>query len=195
MHKYYFKIKKNDTELEFATDNLDDFDTKVSEWVGVICPPLENGSINSSKQRMDFIEIKDLININKLTGKTGEEAEVAFDDILEESMVNPKIDLDNREFEETPLIQLFNERSPSSHLDVLILVCFYMIHFENINRISIKQINSYIVPIAKEPITHLTVQNAIDRGLLELIPDLTGYADVTEYALTQAGEEYYFNGF
>ena len=51
------------------------------------------------------------------------------------------------------------------------------------------------MPIERGPVTHADIQNAIEKGFLTVVPDFTGFADVTEYSLTQAGEEYYYNGF
>lgn len=202
MHKYYFKIKKNDTELEFSTDNLEDFDKKVLEWVENICQSQkteDNTHISTEQQakRMDFIEIRDLVKINEINKsdekKEEENKEINFEDILEESINNPKIDIDRIQKEESKLERLINSKNPKNSQDCLLIVGFYMLHFENLIRFSIKQINRKLVPLNKEPITHKVLQEAIDNGFIELIPDFTGLADTTEYSLTQRGEEYYSN--
>lgn len=205
MHKYYFKLKKNNTELEFSTDNLEDFDKKVLQWVESTCQPkktddnISSPSDNPKRKRMDFIEIRDLVKINEINKSNIEEqsenekTEVNFEDVLEESINNPKIDLDVIQKQENELEQLINSKKPKNSQDYLIIVSFYMLHVENIIRFSIKQINRKLVPLNKEPITHKTIQEAIDNGFVELIPDFTGIGDITEYSLTQRGEEYYYN--
>lgn len=192
MHKYYFKIKKNDTELEFSTDNLEDFDKKVLEWAESICQPKENKDTSEIPQRMDFIEIRDLVKINEIN-KDEEETEVNFEEVLEESIKNPKIDLDIIQKEESELERIIKSKSPKNAQDYLIITGFYLLHIENMTRFSIKQINSRLIPLNKEPITHKIILEAINSGCIELIPDLTGLGDTTEYSLTQRGEEYYYN--
>lgn len=198
MHKYYFKIKKNNTELEFSTDNLEDFDTKVLQWVDNICQPQKvEDSPEKTLKRMDFIEIRDLVKINQINKpeETTEEEtkEVKFEEILEESIKHPKINLDAIQREENEFERLLNSKNPKNSLDYLIITSFYMFHIENIVRFSIKQVNRRLVPLNKEPITHKVLQEAIDNGFIELIMDFTGMGDTTEYSLTQRGEEYYYN--
>lgn len=197
LHKYYFKIQKGETALEFATDDLCDFDTKVSEWVDNICSeiPVE-GSTTNETQRRDFIELKELVKINEITKPQEEpenQKEINFEEVLEESIKNPKLDLDKHIAEQTEFERMLDDKAPKNQIDILVVTCFHMIHFENMLRFSIKQMNSRLVPIKKEPITHKIVQEAIEHGLIELVPDLTGLGDVNEYTLTQRGEEYYFN--
>ncbi len=213
MHKYYFRIVKGDSQLEFATDDLNDFDTKVHEWVEKICPKQivedhppetsEDKTIEASTtkapefnapQRMDFIEIRDLIKIKEITQENKEPEPEDFEQILEEAIENPKINLEdnanNNLEEESGLAKSLFEKEPKSQIDILILTAFYMATAEKILHYSIKQLNSRLVPLGKEPITHKIIQDALDLGLIETIPDLTGLGDTTEYSLTQRGEDY-----
>ncbi len=196
MHKYYFKIRKNNTEIEFSTDNLEDFDKKVIEWVDGICSEKQPENANSEPKRMDFIEIRDLVKINKIAKAKEEPKEIPdvdFEQILEETIINPRIDLDKPNTDENELNNLFIEKQPKHDVDYLVITAFYMLHYENIMRFSIKQVNSRIVPLNHAPVTHNTIQESINHGLIEIVPDLTGLGDITEYALTQRGEEYYHN--
>lgn len=196
MHKYYFKIKKNDTELEFSTDNLEDFDKKVLQWVENICQAEKNEIYSDDNiqkpKRMDFIEVRDLVKINEINKEEKQENDkkIDFEEILEKSINNPKIDLDVKK-EETDFEKLIKSKNAKNSQDHLIVTAFYMLHIENILRFSIKQLNRRLVPINKEPVTHKTIQEAISNKFIELVPDFTGLGDTTEYSLTQKGEEYY----
>lgn len=202
MHKYYFKIKKNDTELEFSTDSLEDFDKKVLLWVENICQAKKNEIVTpddniQKPKRMDFIEIRDLVKINEINKVENEKEQetdkkIDFEQILEKSINNPKIDLEVKH-EESELEKLIKTKNIKNSQDNLIITAFYMLHFKNILRFSIKQVNRRLVPINEEPVTHKIIQEAINNKFIELVPDFTGLGDTTEYSLTQRGEEYYYN--
>ena len=146
---------------------------------------------------MDFIEIRDLVKINKLIKPEEEETQnipdVDFEQILEETIINPKVDLESTQSNENALDTLFVGKKPKHDIDYLVITAFYMLHFEHIIRFTIKQINSRIVPLNHPPVTHNTIQESVNHGLIEIVPDLTGLGEITEYSLTQRGEEYYHN--
>ncbi|MDD3238036.1 MAG: hypothetical protein PHV37_08080 [Candidatus Gastranaerophilales bacterium] len=200
MHNYYFKIKKNDTELEFSTDSLADFDETVLNWVENICKPSKNVSDENSEdapKRMGFIDIKKLVTLKQIAKNIEQETETVsppdFEAVLQESIEKPKIDLDNIAQEENELQNMINEKKPDSPLKVLILTVFFMIHLENFERFTIKQVNSRLVPIGEAPIAHSAFEDAINSDFISIVPDLTGLGDVTEYTLTQKGEEFFYN--
>ena len=203
MHKYYFKIRKNDTELEFSTDDLMDFDTKVSEWVEEICSTCDEVSNEildkdekilpkNSLKRKGFIDLKKLVKVRSIAPQENIEPP-KFEEVLEDSITKPKLDLDSVTKNENELYNLIEEKKPDSSLKLLIMTAFYMLHLENMERFTIKQLNSRLVPLNQSPITHSDIDEAIMEDLIEIIPDLTGLGDVTEYNLTQKGEEYYYN--
>lgn len=193
MHNYYFKIKKNDTELEFSTDDLTAFDAKVLDWVNEICTP-EKGSLeNNLPKRKDFIEIKKLVTLNSYTAVQHQEDkkdDEDFDKILNNTVENPKLELEKVFPYENELLKIVNEKGKDL-LTILVIVAGYMTINENILRFSIKQINSRLVPYSKQPVSHAIIQEALDKKYIEIVPDLTGFGDVTEYSLTQEGEDFY----
>lgn len=193
MHNYYFKIRKNDTEIEFSTNNLEDFDKKVLAWTEKICSEQSDIDNPNKKKRMDFIEIRNLVKINDIGSAPEKPVVKEFEEVLETAVMNPKLELDKKLAAQNELFELIAGKNINTQFDYLIMAAFYMLHFENLQRFTIKQINSRLVPLKIEPITHKVIQGAVLEEYIEIVPDLTGLGDVMEYALTQKGEEYYYN--
>lgn len=72
--------------------------------------------------------------------------------------------------------------------DFLLLSAYYLTFFEAVDKFSLKRINSLMVKTGLTPVNHSVLETAIDKGFLSMVPDLTGLADVTEYALTESGQ-------
>ncbi|MBY0405139.1 MAG: hypothetical protein K2X66_14660, partial [Cyanobacteria bacterium] len=58
---------------------------------------------------------------------------------------------------------------------------------EALEQFSLKQINSLLIKSNLTPVNHSVVENALAKGFIEMVPDLTGMAEVTEYILTVDG--------
>ena len=85
-------------------------------------------------------------------------------------------------------VQSFN---PVEQMDYLMITAKYILDIENTERFSIKQLNSKLLPLTGTPVDHNIINQAIEEGLIRIIPDLTGMSDVTEYTLTEQGEGYF----
>lgn len=92
-------------------------------------------------------------------------------------------DLDN-------LIQL---KKPNNMFDYLLIAAYYLKESEYRDRYSLKQINAKVFPYTKKPIDHSIIQKAVARNYVEVVPDYTGMAEVTEYVITEDGENYLLN--
>lgn len=193
MYKYHFKIRKNETELEFSTDDVEEFDKRVLDWVNGICYAEQQVDSDTSSHRMDFIDIKNLVKVKDMSSDSDVEEKETFEEVLESSIKSPKVELEQSIYLDNDLYKLFNSKNPKDLKDYLIITAYYMVHYENILHFSLKQVNSRIVPLKKEAITHSIVDAAIKMALLEILPDLTGQSEITEYTLTQIGEDYYNN--
>lgn len=196
MYKYYFKIKKNDTELEFSTNELEDFDKKVSTWVNNICAPIsisENFYPNdeNNSERMDFIDIKKLVKLNDVAENNEGEKPPEFSELLESSIKNPKIDLPENNIYDKELSRLLELKNPTDLIDYIVICAYYMLNHEKIINFTLKQLNSRLIPLGQTAVNHKMIDNVIKRGYVKIIPDLTGHSTVTEYTLVKQGEEYY----
>ena len=106
--------------------------------------------------------------------------------------------LENPTFEPTKasdqvFLNLVNSKHTTDKFHYLIITAYYLSEFEKFERFSLKQINSKLMQNLSEVIDHSMLQEAINQGFIELIPDLTGIAEVGEYRLTRAGEEFFAN--
>ena len=49
------------------------------------------------------------------------------------------------------------------------------------------------MPFSKIPIDHSIIQQAVSKNYMEVVPDYTGMAAVTEYTITAEGIDYITN--
>lgn len=91
------------------------------------------------------------------------------------------------------LEELIALKKPETKLEYLLLTAFYLQTRENLFKYSLKQLNSKAMPFLGSLIDHFVVNNAVTQNLIEVVPDYNGTADVTEYCLTQEGENYLFS--
>lgn len=116
-----------------------------------------------------------------------------FEKVLESSLENPTFEPVSRA--DSRFLELFNSKQTNGNkLTYLIITAYYLSEFEKMERFSIKQINSKLMQNISELIDHTVLQDAINKNLIALVPDLTGVSDVAEYKITEFGEAYFVNG-
>ena len=216
MHEYYFKIKKGEIEFEFSTTDKISFEEKLSDWTNKITK--QNNIISTDKsinkenieaekpqtKRSDFIDIQNFSSINEIqiqdfslfeekqldtnniTSKS-----LSFEDALKESIQNPKTEVIEKEESKSEFDEFVTSFNPESQMDYLIITALYLQNIEQLERFSIKQINSKIVPLTGNAIDHAMIQESIEQNYIKIIPDLTQTSELTEYALTDEGETYF----
>lgn len=91
------------------------------------------------------------------------------------------------------LEELISLKTPESKLDYLLVAAYYLQTKESLFKYSLKQLNSKIMPFLGALIDHSVIHNAVAHDFIEVVPDYNGVADVTEYRLTEEGENYLFN--
>jgi hypothetical protein len=74
--------------------------------------------------------------------------------------------------------------------EFLMLASYFLTFFEAEERFSLKRINSMMVRSGITPVNHSVLESTLAKEYLAMVPDLTGMADVTEYTLTSAGQEF-----
>lgn len=110
------------------------------------------------------------------------------------SEISEKIDVMPPVSEEASIIEeLINLKNPESMLDYLLITAYYLKEHKQLDRYSLKQINSKIINFTKKPIDHAVIQKAVAKNYIEIVPDFTDVAGVTEYRLTDEGENYLLN--
>jgi hypothetical protein len=71
--------------------------------------------------------------------------------------------------------------------DWLLATALYLKEIHTTNRFNLKQINELLQDTQTSSVSHADLEQALTDGNVVLLPDLTGLANVTEYALTEAG--------
>lgn len=221
MHEYYFKIRKGDIEFECSTTDKLTFEEQLSDWInglvnGKNVAPVKVSNTDEKKetvsdetkdqpQRSGFLEVKNLSSINEIQTPAfvqnfdiGTEAadvippvEINFEQTLQDSMENPKIEVIEKTDGLSEFEQYINSFNPESQTDYLIVTAMFILNIENKERFSIKQLNAILVPFTGKPIDHARIQDTIEHGYIKTVPDLTGTSEVTEYTLTEQGEGYF----
>ena len=116
-----------------------------------------------------------------------------FDNILENSLNNPKTELT---FKANPSIKKDNaflnyigSRKIERKIDYLLLTAYYFTQYEQKPRFTLKQLNAKLMQNIAVIIDHSVLQEAINRDYIECLPDLTGLVGASEYRLTAYGEK------
>lgn len=116
-----------------------------------------------------------------------------FDNILENSLNNPKTELT---FKTSPSIKKDNAflnyistRKIERKIDYLLLTAYYFTQYEQKPRFTLKQLNAKLMQNIAVILDHSVLQEAINRDYIECLPDLTGLVGASEYRLTAYGEK------
>jgi copper chaperone CopZ len=88
------------------------------------------------------------------------------------------------------LDQLIDKKNPRNLLEYLMITAYFLKSKEQQSSYSLKHINSKVMPFAKKLVDHSVIQEAVAKNLIEVVPDYTGTAEVTEYAITSDGEKF-----
>jgi hypothetical protein len=88
------------------------------------------------------------------------------------------------------LTDLVARSSSNSPEDSLLLTAYYLTYFEGEEKFSLKRVNSLMVKSGLKPVNHSVLESALTMSMVEMVPDLTGHADVTEYTLTTSGQSH-----
>lgn len=116
-----------------------------------------------------------------------------FDNLLEKAMDEPKTELSFRPSpsikKDNAYINYMSSRSIEKKMDYLLLTAYYFAQYEQIARFTLKQLNAKLMQNLAVIIDHSVLQEAINRGYIECLPDLTGVVGASEYRLTAYGEK------
>ena len=88
-------------------------------------------------------------------------------------------------------LNLINSKNTKDKFHYLMITAYYLTEFGKQERFTLKQINSKLMQNVGDVIDHSMLQEAINQGFIELVPDPTGLAQVGEYRLTRQGEEFF----
>lgn len=115
-----------------------------------------------------------------------------FDAFLQKSMAKTINDV--KEKCDERFLKVLKVKNVTEKLDFLIVTAYYLSEFERLDRFTLKLINSKLQENMHEILDSSILQNAIDQGFVECLPNYTNIPSATEYRLTDSGEEAFLNG-
>ena len=126
--------------------------------------------------------------------ETEEKSDLAkdFDAFLQKSMTNPSTEV--KEKRDDRFLKVIKVKNVTEKLDYLIVTAYYLSEFERLDRFTLKLVNAKLMENLNEVVDNTVLQEAIDKGLVECLPNYTNIPSAMEYRLTEAGEEAFLNG-
>lgn len=109
-----------------------------------------------------------------------------FEAVLENKIENPTFAPPENKDER--FLKFIHAKNPQDKQNYLVFTAYYLYMFEDCERFSLKQINAKLMQNLSQIVEHEALMNAINDGLIEILPDLTGTAGASEYRLTEFGE-------
>ena len=173
---------------------------KIDEQLKRIPKPqmIESPRETQIEEKNENIDNSNSQNTEKETIQDKIEASADFDSILDKSMKTPQEELS---FKPTPAIKKDNAflnymggRKNCKNIDYILLTAYYFAQYEQKPRFTIKQLNAKLMQNLAVIIDHSVLQEAINRGYIECLPDLTGIVGASEYRLTSYGEKTLLEG-
>lgn len=163
-------------------------------------PTIEEAPIKNPQLEKNTEEPKDNLDIfyappeqETLSSRMNKSSGGVFDNILENSLNNPKTELT---FKPSPSIKKDNAflnyistRKIERKIDYLLLTAYYFTQYEQKPRFTLKQLNAKLMQNIAVILDHSVLQEAINRDYIECLPDLTGLVGASEYRLTAYGEK------
>ena len=117
---------------------------------------------------------------------------IDFDAFLQKSMSNPTTNV--KEKQDDRFLKVIKVKSITEKLDYLIVTAYYLSEFERLDRFTLRLVNAKLMENMHEVVDNSVLQEAIDKGLVECLPNYTNIPSAMEYRLTEAGEEAFLNG-
>lgn len=115
-----------------------------------------------------------------------------FDAFLQKSMSNPSKDV--KEKQDDRFLRVLKCKNVTEKIDLLIVTAYYLSEFERLDRFTLKLVNAKLMENLHDVVDNVVLQQAIDKGLVECLPNYTNIPSATEYRLTEAGEAAFLNG-
>ena len=182
------KTKLDETQIQERKQEI----AEVIDQVGEVSDNLdelyaEKLTINSLQPDLTA-EIDEIeATLEEFTPKTDD-----FDSILEQSLNNPTFEPENKK--DDRYLKILSVKNVSEKLEYLIVTAYYLSEFEKLDKFTLKLINAKLMQNVGITVDHSILQEAIDKNLVEALPNLPEIQSSAEYRLTTLGEEAFLNG-
>lgn len=115
-----------------------------------------------------------------------------FDSLLQKTMAKPVNNV--KEKRDERFLKVVKVKNVTEKIDFLIVTAYYLSEFERLDRFTLKLVNAKLMENMHEIVDSAILQEAIDKGLVECLPNYTNIPSAMEYRLTESGEEAFLNG-
>lgn len=179
-------------ETKPEPEQKDDFKTEVSET---------NNEEPKEEVKQEEVEKEEPVNqqVEEIKPKSGDEVTInnmnipkpqksfteLFDQQMENNTYEPKFRRDESFID---FVNRVKTEDTDIRFSLLLKAAYYLTRYENYDRVTLKDINAKLMQNFSIIADHSVVEQAISKGLLEIVPDLTGMADAAEYRLTETAE-------
>ena len=175
--------KENDAKKEEFKQNVEKFiekDEQVQEELSNLYNKVET--------------IKDIEEIQPKEEQVSEAESLIsdFDSLLQKTMAKPINTV--KEKRDERFLKVVKVKNITEKIDFLIVTAYYLSEFERLDRFTLKLVNAKLMENMHEIVDSSVLQEAIDKGLVECLPNYTNIPSAMEYRLTEAGEEAFLNG-
>lgn len=196
MATYTFTFKNSELNLELVSSDKNFIENESEKWIRSVAK--RSAPVNSLKNTYEEAKKEASSKVRQSRENNESKSKNNFSKVLEEKINKPleqkikeKSNTDETIIES--IKELIASKKPESLIDYLIVAAYYLSNYDNLDKYSLKQLNALIIRYTKKPIDHAVMQNAINQDLIKVIPDFTGLGDITEYTITDNGENYFLS--
>lgn len=141
------------------------------------------------------------VTINSLQNQSGQVAEhfdatqavaaASFDSVLEQKIENNEPQMPKEI--DTQFVNYVASKNTTDKMHLLLITAFYLLQNSKFEKFSLKLINSKLMHNLSELLDHSVLQEALNNGFIEIIPNISGENNISEYKLTENGERFVVN--
>ena len=111
-------------------------------------------------------------------GSQSLENNIDFDAFLQKSMSNPTTNV--KEKQDDRFLKVIKVKNITEKLDYLIVTAYYLSEFERLDRFTLRLVNAKLMENMHEVVDNSVLQEAIDKGLVECLPNYTNIPSAME---------------
>lgn len=181
----------NNIKVNLKEPEFENFAPEISQMASQTAEIL----LDNDKDREDSmspLDISEKAQNNKFY-KILQEKFASLPEMVQNNISNDINESNDNNSDSVCIEELIDLKNPQSPLDYLIIAAYFLKEYDLLDRYSLKQINSKIIKFMEKPINHSVIQEAVSNNFLEVVPDYTGMANVTEYIITSEGINYLIN--
>jgi hypothetical protein len=182
----------NDIKLAIKEPDFETFAPEISQMANQTASALTDDTEENQEEESSPFDVGEKAQNNKFY-KILQEKFASLPEMVQNNIPKNLEKEKKDEDSSATIAELIDLKNPQTPLDYLIITAYYLKECDLLDRYSLKQINSKIIKFIEKPLNHAIIQEAVSNDFLEVVPDYTGMANVTEYIITSEGINYLIN--